>query len=201
MVTEWSKMFPTIQLTPFAHRHFRQSPDFRSDSVGTVIGNFSPKQFEQRINENAPFSVSDGYAPFCNLLFYKNFTDANCGTVLITPTNQRYLRSDYVARRPDELPVLSRWFDSYWGSHVAKFLCVVTYSKEQLAKESESIDADLGIVAILGQDDAVEEPMIPITMMRNALGISEGGSGVPLNRDKYMKAVEYWKSHAIVKKS
>ena len=30
-----------------------------------------------------------------------------------------------------------------------------------------------------------EIPMNPITMMRNALGKSEGGSGVPLEREKY----------------
>lgn len=29
--------------------------------------------------------------------------------------------------------------------------------------------------------------MQPITMLRNALGREEGGSGVPLNRDAYTK--------------
>lgn len=41
--------------------------------------------------------------------------------------------------------------------------------------------------------------MDPITMMRNALGKEEGGSGVPLSRDKYMESVKYWSSHALVK--
>ena len=31
--------------------------------------------------------------------------------------------------------------------------------------------------------------MDPITMMRNALGKEEGGSGVKLNREEYMKSV------------
>lgn len=29
-------------------------------------------------------------------------------------------------------------------------------------------------------------------MMRNALGKAEGGSGVPLDREKYLESVKYW---------
>ena len=29
-------------------------------------------------------------------------------------------------------------------------------------------------------------------MIRNALGKEEGGSGVTLNREKYMQSVEFW---------
>jgi len=38
--------------------------------------------------------------------------------------------------------------------------------------------------------------MDPITMMRNALGKEEGGSGVPLNRKKYKESVAFWSIHA-----
>jgi hypothetical protein len=41
-----------------------------------------------------------------------------------------------------------------------------------------------------------ETPMAPITMMRNALGVEEGGSGVPLDRGAYRRAVEFWRTHA-----
>ena len=41
--------------------------------------------------------------------------------------------------------------------------------------------------------------MDPITMMRNALGKEEGGSGVKLEKEKYMQSVKYWEKHAIVK--
>lgn len=40
--------------------------------------------------------------------------------------------------------------------------------------------------------------MQPITMLRNALGREEGGSGVPLDRDAYTKSVEYWETHATI---
>lgn len=38
--------------------------------------------------------------------------------------------------------------------------------------------------------------MQPITMLRNALGREEGGSGVPLNKAEYEKSVLYWETHA-----
>ena len=38
----------------------------------------------------------------------------------------------------------------------------------------------------------------PITMMRNALGREEGGSGVPLDKDKYEAATAYWQAHAAI---
>ena len=38
--------------------------------------------------------------------------------------------------------------------------------------------------------------MQPITMMRNALGEEEGGSGVPLDAGKYKASVDYWARNA-----
>jgi hypothetical protein len=53
-----------------------------------------------------------------------------------------------------------------------------------------------GIISIKPQDSFDEIPMEPITMMRNALPLSEGGSGTPLTREKYMESVAFWKEHA-----
>jgi len=41
-----------------------------------------------------------------------------------------------------------------------------------------------------------EIPMAPITMLRNALGVDEGGSGVPIDRDAYAASVAFWDAHA-----
>ena len=49
------------------------------------------------------------------------------------------------------------------------------------------------------QDEDHELPMNPITIMRNGLGKSEGGSGVPIDRIKYSESVEFWSKHAVVK--
>ncbi len=59
-------------------------------------------------------------------------------------------------------------------------------------------DAPWGIVSIKAQDVDSELPMQPITAMRNALGVEEGGSGIPINREAYMAAYRYWNDHAIV---
>ena len=36
-------------------------------------------------------------------------------------------------------------------------------------------------------------------MMRNALGKEEGGSGVPLEREKYTESVAFWSKYASIK--
>ena len=38
-----------------------------------------------------------------------------------------------------------------------------------------------------------------VTMMRNALGKEEGGSGVPLEREKYTESVAFWSKYASIK--
>ena len=38
--------------------------------------------------------------------------------------------------------------------------------------------------------------MPPITMMRNALGKEEGGSGVKLDRELYKQSVKFWNENA-----
>lgn len=48
------------------------------------------------------------------------------------------------------------------------------------------------------QDEPFETPMQPITMLRNALGREEGGSGVPLDKQKYADSVAYWEEHATI---
>lgn len=179
-----------IVLTDFA-----RSKHFKSDTSGTNITSHSPRIF---VLELQCHKVLPGYAPFCKLLFIPNETDAKVGTLEINSGNQIYLHSGYKARTDDELPVLGRWFE---GIHVpvAEFLCLVLYSKEQLEKEGTIIDGHYGIVAILGQSHDNEEPMPPITMMRNALGVDEGGSGVPLDKEAYKRSVEFWNTHATVK--
>lgn len=75
-----------------------------------------------------------------------------------------------------------------------KALCELDGFKFELSEKDE-----WGVVAILGQMSSTEEPMKPITMMRNALGISEGGSGVPIDRERYQQSVDFWSKYATVK--
>jgi hypothetical protein len=61
------------------------------------------------------------------------------------------------------------------------------------------VDYDYGIISIKPQNVENELPMDPITMMRNALGKEEGGSGVPLDKNKYMESVNFWSKNALIK--
>jgi hypothetical protein len=157
--------------------------------------------------------IYDGYADFCKLIAIKNFTKAKIGSTLITLENFQYLRSGYSSRRESELPVFSRWLELPLDKPQAKWLFLVLYSKEQIDKEAKKetikkcaenctpneFNADWGIVAILGQNSSKEEPMKPETMLRNALGIDEGGSGVKLNKEKYLESVAFWDKNATIK--
>ena len=142
-----------------------------------------------------PERVLPGYAPFCRLHVHRNWTSTRCLAVPVTDANRHLLRSDYEARTKDELPVLVRWFEGL-EPPVANYLVPILYDREQLAKEGTRTDADWGVVGCLYTMAPDEIPMVPITMMRNALGVEEGGSGVPLDREAYQRSVEFWRTHA-----
>lgn len=158
--------------------------------------------------------LCEGYMPFCKLLFIENPTDVKTGTVPITMANERFLQSDYRSRRPDEKKVLTRFLNIpsclRHEIPVADYLMIILYSKEQI--DSENLEywkknggdkptlfyGDYGIVSINAQMVDFEEPMNPITMMRNALGEADGGSGAPMNDGAYDKSIEFWSKNAIV---
>jgi hypothetical protein len=198
-----------VKITDFAKRHFD------SKFGGTKILDYTPEDFERILSTNinalnllptteySTERILPGYADFCKLVVVKNFTNARTGTLPITLDNYQYLRTGYSARTEKELLVTDRWLDLPLSAPKAEYLVVVLYSKEQLDKErkegEEEFDGDWGAVAILGQMSAQEEVMKPITMMRNALGIEEGGSGVPIDREAYKKSVDFWSNNATVR--
>jgi len=180
----------SIVLTEFARpRLFPRTP--RPNTIQDV----SAAQFIDHLNAHAPYKVLDGYAPFCKLHIVENWTSTRCLTVPITEDNRHLLRSAYEARNKAELPVLVRWFEGVQPP-VANYLVVILYSAQQLAKEGSPIDADWGVVGCIYTAEPEEVPMAPITMLRNALGVEEGGSGVAIDRDAYQRAVDFWEHNA-----
>ena len=181
-----------IALTSFALRHWR------NDFAGTWIEGVSPAELVELCNraivEGALFV--NGYAPFCKHLFLVNPTDTRCGFAAITEENRHLLRSGYKARREGELPVLERWLEGVEASR-AKYLDIILYSREQLEEEAtahgEACDLDptamWGIVNIIGMLTPEELPISPATQFRNALGPTEGGSGIKINPIDYGRAV------------
>jgi len=176
---------------------------------GTKILDLSPKEFEIYLMSDLniqKMKLIDSKMNFCKYLIIPNFTSAKSGSCEITMNNYQYLRSGYSSRRDGELSTLSRWFEFPIEIPKAKYLQIVLYSKDQLISEStsrnEEVDPNLtdwNVIAILGQDSGTIEPMLPITMMRNALGMEEGGNGHPLDIEEYQKSVDFWSKVAIIK--
>jgi hypothetical protein len=165
----------------------------------------------QMEGQGGELKLVDGYAPFCKHVFVPNFAALKATSIPITESNEKFLRTKYEARTEKELPVLVRYFSeaelAESGQEVpeAKFLDIILYSREQIIKENKAMDLPVnpateawGIVSVKPQMVNYECPMTPITMLRNALGVEEGGSGIALNRDKYNASVAFWKAHASV---
>ena len=180
----------TIVLTEFARPRL-----FPREPRRNTIQDCTPEQFVVRLNAEPPVAVLDGYAPFCKLHVHRNWTSTRCMTIPIDESNRHLLRSGYEARNTSELPVLVRWFEGV-EPPVAEYLIAILYDREQMVKEGTPYDADWGIVGCLYTMTPEETPMTPITMLRNALGVEEGGSGVPIDREAYRRAVEFWERHA-----
>ena len=180
----------SIVLTDFARGRL-----FPREPRKNTIQDCSPEAFERHLNEVPPLKVLEGYAPFCRLHVHRNWTSTRCLAVPITDANRHLLRSAYEARTPSELPVLVRWFEGL-EPPVARYLVPILYSRAQLAREGTPIRADWGVVGCMYTAEPEETPMAPITMMRNALGVEEGGSGVPIDREAYARSVAFWDTHA-----
>lgn len=187
-----------------ANDHFRNS-----DFAGTRIIGMTEEELERLVNEayeRCGGVLIPGYADFCKHLFVPNPTATKSGIAAVTPENAHLLRSGYEVRYEGELPVLTRWFEGVEAER-AEWLDIILYSREQLVEEDKDKpldqqdvpDAKWGIVAINGELQPAESPLNPITMMRNALGKEQGGSGTPLNPVAYAQSVEFWSNHATVR--
>ncbi len=179
-----------ITLTDFARARL-----FPREPRPTAIQDITAEAFERYLNDHPPLQDLPGYAPFCRLHVHRNWTSTRCLTVPLSDGNLHLLRSGYEARQRNELPVLVRWFEGVVAP-VADYLIPILYSREQLMAEGTPIESNWGIVGCLYTSEPSEIPMAPITMMRNALGVAEGGSGVPLDGEAYRRSVAYWSTHA-----
>lgn len=180
----------SIELTEFARARL-----FPKDGRPTAIRDCTPEAFIERLNTVAPVKVLPGYAPFCVLHVHHNWTSTRCSVVRITERNRHLLRSAYEARTREELPVLVRWLEGV-EPPVARYLIPILYDRAQLAREGTRIEGDWGVVGCLYTMEPEELPMAPITLLRNALGPEEGGSGVPLDRAAYLRSVAFWSEWA-----
>jgi len=209
---------PFIVLDPFAARNFiepGQAPQ------GKAFIEYEKREFQAEVNawyerqvkagEDPVKLLKPGYADFCKHIFMPNFVPNLPDSVLpLNADTLPFLRSEYVARTEKELPVLTRWFPKDAVKHLvrqATHLDIILYSREQIRKanaamgqesDPDASDSPWGIVSVKPQGIDQEIPMEPITMMRNALGVDQGGSGVAMDRSAYEESARFWNTHARV---
>ena len=134
-------------------------------------------------------------------LFNPKYNKLKCRLVKINSKNEKHLKTDYVARRDNEIPYLKRWFPKNAPVRALKahHLDVIMYNKEQLNKEGSPIKSDWGIVCINIELEK-QSPISPTTMINNQMGIEFGGNGQKINISDYLKSVDFWKHHALLEK-
>lgn len=150
-----------------------------------------------------PKDCRQGLYPFSRIvpLYNTPYSNLKCRIVKITSKNEKYLKTDYIARREGEIPYLKRWFpkNAPVKPLTADHVDVILYNAEQLKKEGTSIKSDWGIVCINVELEK-DSPLSPTTMVNNQLGIKFGGNGEPIDMKKYLKSVEFWKNHALLER-
>ncbi|GAB64624.1 hypothetical protein PCYB_021930 [Plasmodium cynomolgi strain B] len=188
--------FCEVDLDEFCYKQF----DRTKKSCSYIP--YDKNEFLDKVNElirQKRIKVVPGYAGFCKHIFVENFTEATVETIEINNKNRDLIKTDYISRRDNELPVLIRWISKKDVKDIlkAKYLDLILYSREQIEKENKETktvpnrksNCLYSIICIKPQNVDYELPMTPITMLRNTL-ISEGGSGINLNRDKYLESVK-----------
>jgi hypothetical protein len=190
----------TIQMCDFAKRQYRK------DFGGTKV---TPEIVEKLIEmSESPVAEFSGYADFCKIVALSNrskdgtylFESLKCLTVNKKEALKfgATLHTDYESRTTEELPILVEWVTGL-ETPTAEFIHLILYSKEQMNKEEDPVEADWAIVSI-GTASTVEvEPMRPITAMRNALGVEEGGSGVSIDREEYSRSSKFWSENIMIR--
>ena len=203
-----------IEYDPFVTRQF--SPSFSGTKVPLdikeeLLMNVNDALHYVTNHEAEDYLLLDSEWDFCKYLVIPNDFDIKCAVREITLDIYPYIRTDYSQRTPDELAVMTRFVQLPPGfkSQLANYIVFVLYSKEQLEKEFKSKEEDdvfyfddsveWGIVSINGTVLPYPDPLVPITIMRNALGIKEGGNGETLNKKVYSESVEFWSKHILVK--
>jgi hypothetical protein len=200
-----------IEYDPFVNRQF--SPGFSGTKVDLEI----KQELLDVINDTYQYGLGDigqlldSEWNFCKYLVIKNNFGIKCAVREITLDIYPYIRTDYVSRTPEELPILTRFVQLPPGfkGQVANYVVFVLYSREQLDKEFKPKEegqefyfddsVEWGIVSIMGTMEPKPDPLVPITIMRNSLGIEEGGNGEVLNKKVYNESVEFWSKYILVK--
>lgn len=113
----------------------------------------------------------------------------------VTPlTLDTLLTAKFAARRPGEDPFIT--VNALGPKAPGKLAVAVMYQHGVLEPKDRSSDADYELVSLNVLLTEEPEPMHPVAMARNFLGLA-GGSKSVYSAEEFAKAIVYWASHAM----
>ncbi|MFO0725870.1 MAG: DUF3228 family protein [Myxococcota bacterium] len=116
-------------------------------------------------------------------------------TTTVAIDDKTPLQAAFYRRRAHEDPYVRVTTDR--EPEPAKFANIILYSKDTLGKNGErSTKADWEVVTIIASP-VQNEPMDPVTMMRNMLG-KAGGTIVHYTPEQFAEAIDFWSRHVKV---
>jgi hypothetical protein len=120
-------------------------------------------------------------------------------TSLVQITPDTPLRASFTPRAAGEAPFVQISAPGY-AKAPAQRVEIIVYSHEILAADGDAPvprQADHYIVSINAYASLQEEPMHPMTMARNLLGLKGGTKPkTPYSAEEFAQAIVYWSQHA-----
>jgi hypothetical protein len=116
------------------------------------------------------------------------------GVVELTPDTK--LTARFTARRGTEEPFVEVY--AHGAKAPAEHVEIVLYSRALLVEEGENpaVDVDYEIVSINARATADPEPMTPMAMTRNFLGLP-GGTKAVYSAAQFAESIAYWSKRAM----
>lgn len=120
-------------------------------------------------------------------------------TSIVPVTEQSVLQAEFTPRVSGEAPFIQVEVAGN-GKVPAQRAEIILYSHETLDQDGDAPptrEADYYIISINAYASAEEEPMSPMTMARNVLGLKGGTRPeVPYTGEEFAKSIIYWSQHA-----
>jgi hypothetical protein len=120
-------------------------------------------------------------------------------TSIVEVTETTPLQAEFAPRVPGEAPFIQISAPGF-PKAPAKRADIILYSHEVLDKDGDAPptrEADFYIVSVNAYASMEEEPMHPMTMARNFLGLKGGTRPeTPYTTEEFAQAVLYWSRHA-----
>lgn len=117
------------------------------------------------------------------------------GVVALTP--EMPLQAVFAARREGEEPYVEIRASAA-AKQPAAAVDVVIYSHDVLAKDGDdSSEAPWEVISINARLDEQPEPLSPVAMARNFLGLPGGSTGAEYTAEDFARSIVYWSQHAM----